>query len=323
MTSGTDTLADEVVDGDRRALARAITLVESTRPDHRREAAELIDRIMSVTGGAERVGISGPPGVGKSTLIEALGLHLVESDHDVAVLAVDPSSPRSGGSILGDKTRMDLLGRSDRAFIRPSPAGTTTGGIARRTRESMLLCEAAGFDVVLVETVGAGQSDLAVADLVDVFVLLVQPASGDELQGIKRGVMELADVVVVTKADGELAEAAHRTVADHRAALMLLRHDGAPTVLACSTVDGPGMAPVWDAIVAVRRDRVESGALAEHRRNQARRWLWSEVENGLMDRLLDDDAVRRLAPEIEEAVIAGSVAPTAGAARLLTAFGSP
>jgi LAO/AO transport system kinase len=321
MTSETDALADAVVNGDRGALARAITLVESTLAHHRREAVELIDRVMAVTGGAVRVGISGPPGVGKSSLIEALGIHLVQSDQDIAVLAVDPSSPRSGGSILGDKTRMDLLGRSDRAFIRPSPAGTTAGGVARRTRESMLLCEAAGFDVVLVETVGAGQSDVAVADLVDVFVVLVQPSSGDELQGIKRGVMELADVVVVTKADGDLADAARHSVADHRAALSLLHHDDAPAVLACSTVDGGSRVErVWDAIISVHRERAGAGILAERRRNQARKWLWAEVESTLLERLRANDAVRRLTPEIEEAVGSASLAPGAGAIRLLDAF---
>jgi LAO/AO transport system kinase len=321
MTAEVDALAAAVVDGDRVALARAITLVESTRADHRRDADALLERLAARTGDAVRVGISGPPGVGKSSLIEALGTHIIEAGHRVAVLAVDPSSPRSGGSILGDKTRMGGLGRSDRAFIRPSPAGTTPGGVGRRTQESMLLCEAAGFDVVVVETVGTGQSDVAVADLVDVFVLLVQPSSGDELQGIKRGVMELADLVVVTKADGELAEGARRTVADHQAALALLHHDEAPLVLASSTVDEPGVSQVWDAVLAVHRRRAEGGGLIERRRRQARRLLWSEVKEALLDQLMADEAVRRLAPDIEDAVAAGSMAAGAGAGRLLEAQG--
>ena len=323
MTAETETLAAAVRHGDRAALARAITLVESTRPDHRRQAVELIDQVMSATGDAVRVGISGPPGVGKSTLIEALGVHLVEAGHDVAVLAVDPSSPRSGGSILGDKTRMELLGRSDRAFIRPSPSGTTVGGVARRTRESMLLCEAAGFDVVLIETVGSGQSDVAVADLVDVFALLVQPSSGDELQGIKRGVMELADLIVVTKADGDLADGARHSVTEHRAALALLHHGDAPAVLSCSTVDGSGVPAVWDAIVAVHHARDEDGRLIERRRQQARRLLWAEVKEALLDRFMADEEVGRLVREIEDAVAAGSVAPGAGAARLIEAQATP
>ena len=219
------TTAEAVRAGDRRALARAITLVESERADHRAEAVALVDELLASTGGAVRVGITGQPGAGKSTFIEALGVHLVDAGHRVAVLAVDPSSTRSGGSILGDKTRMEELSRREEAYIRPSPSGRTVGGVARRTREALLLCEAAGFDVVIVETVGSGQSDVAVAELVDVFVLLVPPAGGDELQGIKRGIMELADVVVVTKADGDLVPAANRTAADHRHAVHLLLMD--------------------------------------------------------------------------------------------------
>jgi LAO/AO transport system kinase len=211
--------ADAVRGGDRRSLARAITLAESTRPDHREEAVALLDELLPSTGGAIRVGISGAPGAGKSTFIEALGLHLVDHGHRLAVLAVDPSSRRSGGSILGDKTRMEMLSRRSEAFIRPSPSGGTLGGVARRTREALLLCEAAGHDVVLVETVGVGQSEVAVAGMVDVFVLLLAPGAGDDLQGVKRGIVELADVVVVNKADGDLAAAAERTAADSANAL--------------------------------------------------------------------------------------------------------
>ncbi|PWC95248.1 methylmalonyl Co-A mutase-associated GTPase MeaB, partial [Azospirillum sp. TSO5] len=217
-------LAEAVRSGDRRALARAITLIESTRADHRATADALLAALLPYTGNSVRLGISGVPGVGKSTFIEAFGLHVIGLGHKVAVLAVDPSSQRTGGSILGDKTRMVDLSREANAFIRPSPAGTTLGGVARRTREAMLICEAAGFDVIVVETVGVGQSETAVADMVDLFMLLLLPAGGDELQGIKKGIVELADLVVVNKADGDLAATARHTVADYRHALALLRH---------------------------------------------------------------------------------------------------
>src|SRR5947208_3828114 len=233
-----------VVDGDRRALARAITRVESTRADHRAEAEALLAEVLPHVGGAMRVGISGAPGAGKSTFIEALGLHLVERDHRVAVLAVDPSSTRSGGSILGDKTRMEELTRSPHAFVRPSPTSGTLGGVARRTREALLLCEAAGFDVVLVETVGVGQSEVKVAAMVDLFLVLVAPGGGDELQGLKRGIMELADLVVVNKADGDLAATAAHTAADYAAALHLVRPRTpvwTPRVLTCSALTGLGI----------------------------------------------------------------------------------
>ncbi len=244
-------LASQVIDGDRRALARAITLVESTRADHRAEAEALLAEVLPHVGGAVRVGISGAPGAGKSTFIEALGGHLVEHDHRVAVLAVDPSSTRSGGSILGDKTRMEQLTRSPHAFVRPSPTGGTLGGVARRTREAMLLCEAAGFDVVLVETVGVGQSEVKVAAMVDLFLVLVAPGGGDELQGLKRGIMELADLVVVNKADGDLAATAAHTAADYAAALHLVRPRIAtwsPRVLTCSALTGEGIPEVWDTV---------------------------------------------------------------------------
>src|SRR3954454_24463100 len=243
-------LAQHVINGDRRALARAITLAESTRSDHRAEAEALLEQVLPHAGGAVRVGISGAPGAGKSTFIEALGTHLVAHDHRVAVLAVDPSSTRSGGSILGDKTRMEQLTRSPDAFVRPSPTGGTLGGVARRTREAMLLCEAAGFDVVLVETVGVGQSEVAVAGMVDLFLLLLAPAAGDELQGVKRGIVELADLVVVNKADGELAAAATRTAADYGNAVHIVRPVGTwtPRVLLSSALTGAGIEDVWATV---------------------------------------------------------------------------
>ncbi|WP_052121509.1 methylmalonyl Co-A mutase-associated GTPase MeaB, partial [Inquilinus limosus] len=243
-------IAARIRDGDRRALARAITLVESRRADHRERAEALLEALAPAAGGAVRIGISGPPGVGKSTFIESLGLHLTGQGHRVAVLAVDPSSQRSGGSILGDKTRMELLTRDPAAFIRPSPAGSTLGGVARRTRETLLLCEAAGHDVVIVETVGVGQSETAVAQMVDVFLLLLLPGAGDELQGIKRGIVEVADILVVNKADGDRKGAANHAAAEYRHALALLRGTGGwtPPVLQCSALENRGIDAVWDMI---------------------------------------------------------------------------
>ncbi len=314
------TTAEAVRAGDRRALARAITLVESARDDHRAEAVALLEELLPATGGAVRVGITGQPGAGKSTFIEALGLHLVEAGHKVAVLAVDPSSTRSGGSILGDKTRMGDLSRHDRAFIRPSPSGRSVGGVARRTREALLLCEAAGHDVVLVETVGSGQSDVAVAEMVDVFVLLVPPAGGDELQGIKRGIMELADVVVVTKADGDLAGPANRTAADHRHAVHLLHGNDPPPVVTSSAIAGDGIDEAWTAIVEVHDRLAASGERDERRSAQARSWLWDEVRETLLDELRTDPALAELAPKLEAEVIAGTISPAAAAAQLLDRF---
>jgi LAO/AO transport system kinase len=310
--------------GDRRALARAITLVESTRPDHRAAAEALCDQIGDATGGAVRVGISGPPGVGKSTFIEAYGLHLIAAGHRVAVLAVDPSSQRSGGSILGDKTRMEQLVRAPEAFIRPSPAGATLGGLARRSREVLLLCEAAGFDHVLVETVGVGQSELAVADMTDLFVLLVSPGGGDELQGIKRGIMELADLVVVTKADGDLATAARHAAADHKRALHLLRPphpELTPTALLVSSLTGEGLDAVAERIAADHATLVSTGALARLRARQRRAWLWAEVTEAVTERFRSDtDAAARLAA-LEAQVVAGAVSPVTAARTLLDDLG--
>ncbi|QYG92395.1 methylmalonyl Co-A mutase-associated GTPase MeaB [Iamia sp. SCSIO 61187] len=313
-------LAEGVRAGDRRSLARAITLVESTRADHREQADALVSGLLPHTGGAVRLGISGPPGVGKSTFIEAFGTHLTGLGHRVAVLAVDPSSSRSGGSILGDKTRMERLVRDPHAFIRPSPAGGELGGVARRTREAMLLCEAAGFDVVLVETVGVGQSEIAVADLTDLFVLLASPAGGDDLQGVKRGIMELADVVVVTKADGELAQAAAHACADIRRALHLLRPrhtEVEPQALLASSPTGAGIAEAWDAIRTAHEALAASGGLARQRAQQARAWLWSEVQGALELMLRTDPDVAAALPEVEAQVEAGSLTPSAGARRIL------
>jgi len=310
-------LADAVRAGDRRALARAITLVESTREDHRADAIALLEELMPGTGGAMRVGISGAPGAGKSTFIETLGLHLVETGHDVAVLAVDPSSTRTGGSILGDKTRMEQLSRRPEAFIRPSPSGGTLGGVARRTREALLVCEAAGFDVVLVETVGVGQSEVAVAGMVDLFLLLLAPGAGDELQGVKRGIVELADLLVVNKADGALLEAARHTASDYAHALHLVGQPDVQVLLA-SALEGTGIADVWSAIEVLARAARESGAVAARRAEQASDWMWSEVTETLVERVRADAHRSGDVDALEAEVVAGRISPAAAARRLLS-----
>jgi len=316
----TRALAEQVRAGDRRALARAITLVESSRADHREQARALLDDLLPDTGRSVRVGLSGAPGAGKSTLIEALGIHAIEAGHRVAVLAVDPSSTRSGGSILGDKTRMADLGRSAEAFIRPSPTGGTLGGVARRTREALLLCEAAGFDVVIVETVGVGQSEVAVADLVDLFVLVASPTGGDELQGIKRGIMELADLIVVNKSDGELVAASQRAAADLRSAVHLLRPKRpgwSVEVLLASGLHGTGVRELWDRIQHGLRALTSDDQLAALRADQAVSWMWNEIREDLIRAFDEDPNVIRSLPTVEEGVRAGRVSPTSAAHTLL------
>lgn len=313
-------LAKQVLEGDRRALARAITLVESTREDHRGESDELLVEVMPHTGGSVRVGISGAPGAGKSTFIEALGLQLVDSGHRVAVLAVDPSSTRTGGSILGDKTRMEELTRRDEAFVRPSPTAGTLGGVARRTREALLLCEAAGFDVVLVETVGVGQSEVAVEGMVDCFVLLIAPGGGDELQGIKRGIMELADIVAVNKADGALAAVAGVTAADFTNALHLVRPKTSawtPRVIVCSALEGRGIDECWQAVVAHHAALHAAGELAARRTAQATTWMWAEVSATLLERITDNPALAERSRALEADVAAGRLPPPVAADRLI------
>jgi LAO/AO transport system kinase len=317
-------LAGSVIGGDRRALAQAITLIESTRGDHRDDAARLVDLLLAKAGGSFRLGISGPPGVGKSTFIERFGLHLIELGHRVAVLAVDPSSRISGGSILGDKTRMPDLAREDAAFIRPSPAGATLGGVARRTREALIACEAAGFDFVIVETVGVGQSETSVAELTDAFLLLLQPGSGDELQGIKRGVMELADLLVVNKTDGALREAATRAAAEYRAALGLLRPTKAgwmPEVLTCSALTGEGIAEIRTALERYRSILGANGAIARQRAKQNRHWLKAELAEGLIERLRADPLIARAIERLEAEVEAGRRTPLAAAEEILGLLG--
>ena len=316
-------LAESVIAGDRRALARAITLIESTRADHRTEAAALLDKLLPTAGKSIRLGISGAPGVGKSTFIEAFGLQVIGQGHRVAVLAVDPSSKIGGGSILGDKTRMAELATEERAFIRPSPAGGTLGGVARRTRESITAVEAAGFDVVVVETVGVGQSETAVADMVDMFVLILQPAGGDDLQGMKRGIVELADLILVNKSDGELAAAAGRTAADYQHALHLLRAPTpgwTPEVRQCSALSGSGIAEVWQTVERFRQALGADGRLQRRRSEQAKAALHRELSESLLARLRSDpEAARRLA-DLEKRVAGGRLSPAAAAEAVVAAF---
>jgi LAO/AO transport system kinase len=315
--------AEKIRAGDRRALARAITLIESARGDHQAQAQALLEKLLPATGGALRIGISGPPGVGKSTFIEAFGLYLTALGKRLAVLAVDPSSALSGGSILGDKTRMERLARAPGVFIRPSPAAGAPGGVARRTREVLLACEAAGFNVVLIETVGVGQSEAAVAELADLFVLLVQPGGGDDLQGIKRGVMELADLIIVTKADGDLRDLARHTESDYRSALALMRGPGVgprPQVLVCSAVEESGLEEIWRALESDYAALVESGGLAAKRAKQAVAWMWRDVEERMIAALRGAPAVAALSQRLEAEVAAGGTNPAAAAARILTAF---
>ncbi len=326
MTGASDDIAktaQAVRAGDRRALARAITLVESTRADDQDRAQALLAALLPETGRSVRIGISGAPGVGKSSFIEAFGLHLIAAGHRVAVLAVDPSSKRGGGSLLGDKTRMAELARHQAAYIRPSPAGETLGGVARRTREAMLACEAAGFDVVIVETVGVGQSETAVADMVDVFLLLLAPGGGDELQGLKKGIVELADILVVNKADGELAQAAARMQAEFSGALGLLRPASpcwTPLVLACSALEGGGIAGVWRAVEDHRAALGPDDGVAGRRAAQSRAWMWSEIGEGLMAAFKADPEVAALAEALEAEVARGATTPHAAVRRLLAAF---
>ena len=317
-----DPLHASVLAGDRRALSRAITLVESTRPDHRARAAGLLDGLRGAGREALRIGLSGTPGVGKSTFVEAFGTMLTGQGLRVAVLAVDPSSARTGGSILGDKTRMDRLARDPRAFVRPSPSATHLGGVARRTREAVALCEAAGFDVVLVETVGVGQSEVQVGQMTDVFVLLMAPAGGDELQGVKRGIMESADLILVNKADGDLAAAATRTVADYAGALRLLRRRpadpaGFPKAMPVSAVDGTGLDRAWDAMRALADWRRAEGHWSARRADQAADAFDAAVRAGLLARLTEDADARRAMAALRRDVAAGARAPEAAAAEML------
>lgn len=314
-------ILERLLAGDRAALARAITLVESSRPEHQERAHELIESCLPHAGHAARVGITGVPGAGKSTFIEALGLHIVrERGEKIAVLAIDPSSPLTGGSILGDKTRMPRLGAEPAAFIRPSPSGGTAGGVAAKTREAMLLCEAAGFENVLIETMGVGQSEVAAASLVDFLVLLALAGAGDELQGIKRGVLELADLVAVNKADGDNRARAETARRQLEAALALFPSQGdgwRPPVVACSARTGAGIAAIWDVIVARRRQMIDSGELARKRGRQAREAMYEAVRRALADGFFGRPDIAALLPRLEQDVKEGRISANAAARRLL------
>ena len=317
---------DEIRQGDRRAIARTITLLESSRAEHAALGQEILEALVPSTGAAQRIGITGPPGVGKSSFIEALGLHLIDHGLRVAVLAVDPTSPVTGGSILGDKTRMERLAQQDAAFIRPSPSGGSLGGVTQRTRESMLICEAAGFDVVLVETVGIGQSEVSVASMVDFFLVLVQPGAGDELQGIKKGILELADALVVTKCDGDQAPAAERSRAEHSQALGLLRAASPhwkPRVLVVSALGGQGIDAVWQVMGEHREALEASGERQTRRREQACAWMWSLVEEGLQAGFRQHPGVAARIGQAERDVEGLKTTPAAAARSLLEAFRKP
>jgi len=321
-----EALARGVLAGERAQVARAITLVESVRSADAPRARALLELLAPHAGKAHRVGLSGVPGVGKSTLVDALGLQLVEAGHRVAVLAVDPSSTLSGGSILGDKSRMSRLAVADAAFIRPSPSATSLGGVARRTREAMTVVEAAGYDVVLVETVGVGQSEVAVAGMVDTFVVLLLPGAGDELQGIKKGILELADIVAVNKCDGEKVKEARAAVSDHSAALRYLRPRDArwtPRVLAVSGATGAGLDELWEAITAHRATLAADGELEAQRRRQQERWVWALIEEGLLEAFRAHPSVRAELKSTLADVQAGTLQPSHAADRLLGVFGLP
>ena len=325
MSGPIEDLLPRLLAGDRAALARAITRVESTRADHRGEARRLVDGALTRAGQGLRVGITGVPGVGKSTLIDALGSHLTGRGHRVAVLAVDPSSTRSGGSILGDKTRMARLAVDPNAYVRPSPTAGTLGGVAARTRETMLLCEAAGFDVVLVETVGVGQSETAVADLTDFFLVLMLPGAGDSLQGIKKGVLELADAVAVNKADGDDGLArARAAAAEYRNALTILAPSDpswSPPVVTVSGLTGAGLEGLWATVIDHRARLGATGGLAAKRRIQDGRWLWALVEERVRARLASSSRRRAEVEAIEASVAAGKISPAAGADAIAALLG--
>jgi len=316
-------LSEGLLEGKLRPLSRAITLIESSNPEHHELASQLLEKILPHTGKSIRIGISGVPGVGKSTFIESFGQTLTASGHKVAVLAVDPSSQLTGGSILGDKTRMEELSRDKNAFIRPSPAGSTLGGVAKKTRETMLICEAAGYDVILVETVGVGQSEITVASMVDFFMLLQLSNAGDELQGIKKGVMEIADAIVINKAEGDNRPKAELAKGQYLNALHILRpksKNWIVPVLLTSALYDEGIAEVWDMLMDYKSKMTESGEFAEKRRKQSVDWFWTMVIDDLKEMFVHNKNVQAMLPQIQEAVIDGITTPSAASKRLLELF---
>ena len=314
---------EQILQGNRRAIAKAITLLESTRPESFEQGQELLESLLPHSGQALRIGITGVPGVGKSTFIEAIGLFLIEQGHRVAVLAVDPSSQLTGGSIMGDKTRMNELAQHPHAFIRPSPSSGILGGVARKTRETMLICEAAGYDVVIVETVGVGQSETMVASMVDLFLLLMLPNAGDELQGIKKGVLELADLVVVNKSDGEQETLAKTAQSEYRKALHLLpssKNSWTPQILRCSALEKRGIDKIWDSVKSFREALQNSGEWEKQRRSQTGKWMWSLVEEGLLTNFRNHPNLQKQIPDLEKEVESGNMLPTTAARKLLDSW---
>jgi len=314
---------EQILQGNRRAIAKAITLLESTRPESFEQGQELLESLLPHSGQALRIGITGVPGVGKSTFIEAIGLFLIKQGHRVAVLAVDPSSQLTGGSIMGDKTRMNELAQHPHAFIRPSPSSGILGGVARKTRETMLICEAAGYDVVIVETVGVGQSETMVASMVDLFLLLMLPNAGDELQGIKKGVLELADLVVVNKSDGEQETLAKTAQSEYRKALHLLpssKNSWTPQILRCSALEKRGIDKIWDSVKSFRKALQNSGEWEKQRRTQTGKWMWSLVEEGLLTNFRNHPNLQKQIPELEKEVESGNMLPTTAARKLLDSW---
>jgi len=319
----TEKIISGITEGKLRALAKGITLIESRKAEHSQQATEVLEALLPRTGSSLRIGISGVPGVGKSTFIEAFGLSLLRQGHKVAVLAVDPSSQISGGSILGDKTRMEQLAREENAFIRPSPAGETLGGVARKTRETMLLCEAAGYDIIIVETVGVGQSEIAVAAMVDVFVLMQLAGAGDELQGIKKGVMEIADAIVINKADGKNKPAAELARQQYINALHIMRPKSpnwTVPVLTCSALKDIGIDTIWETLEEYHTCMNASGEFEDKRRQQAREWMWTLLQDDLKELFIHDRNVAPLLPQVEQSVIEGRTTPGAASRRLLERF---
>ncbi len=317
-------LAKGIESGDRSVLARAITLLESKRADHQRAARQLIQKLLPATGRAIRVGITGVPGAGKSTTIDTLGAYLTQQGHKVAVLAVDPSSARSGGSILGDKTRMERLAVDPNAFVRPSPSAGTLGGVAAKTREAMLACEAAGFDIVLVETVGTGQSETVVADMTDFFLALMVAGAGDELQGIKKGLVEIADMIAINKADGDNVERARQAAAEYRSALHILSPrsvNWSPPVVTYSAKTGTGIAALWDKILDHRKKMTLSGEIAQRRCEQQVKWMWAMFDERLRLRLATDPVLKAKLPQLEASVSAGSLSPALAVDEIVEALG--